>query len=250
LVDVVANSTQDLLDMLDGRTIQRFEGGTATLHLAGARLLAFSMTARERFLARIADPNIAFILGALGALCLYFEFTHPGMVLPGVAGALAMVLALYAFHLLPINYTGAVLILLALVLFALDVKANSHGVLTAGGIIGMVVGALILIQSPLPGVQIRLSTALSVTLPVALISAVLVRFAVMARRSKAITGQEGMMGELGVARTDLAPEGKVLVHGEIWAARSAQPVATGGRVRVRAVEGLKLVVEPEPESKS
>jgi membrane-bound serine protease (ClpP class) len=250
LVDVVANSTRDLLNMLDGRTIQRFEGGTATLHLAGARLQAFSMTTRERFLARIADPNIAFILGALGALCLYFEFTHPGMVLPGVAGALAIVLALYAFHLLPINYTGAVLILLALVLFALDVKANSHGVLTAGGIIGMVVGALILIQSPLPGVQIRLSTALSVTLPVALISAVLIRFAVMARRNKAITGREGMMGELGVARTDLVPEGKVLVHGEIWNARSVQPVATGGRVRVRSVEGLKLVVEPESESKN
>lgn len=250
LVDLVANSPRDLLNALDGRTIERFEGGTATLHLAGARIQTYSMSTRERFLARIADPNIAFILGALGALCLYIEFTHPGMVLPGVAGALAMVLALYAFHLLPINYTGAALILLALVLFALEVKANSHGVLVAGGIIAMVVGALILIQSPLPGAQIRFGTALSVTLPVAVISVILVRFAVLAHRRKAITGQEGMMGELGVARTDLAPEGKVLVHGEIWDARSALPVASGGRVRVRAVEGLKLVVEPEPESKS
>ena len=250
LVDVVANSAQDLLKILDGRTVDRFEGGSTTLHLAGARIEPYSMTTRERFLARIADPNIAFILGALGALCLYVEFTHPGMVLPGAVGALAIVLALYAFHLLPINYTGAALILLALVLFALEVKANSQGVLVAGGIIAMVVGALILIQSPLPGAQIRLGTALSVTLPVAVISVILVRLAVVAHRRKAITGQEGMMGELGVARTDLAPEGKVLVHGEIWDARSALPVASGGRVRVRAVEGLKLVVEPEPESKS
>jgi membrane-bound serine protease (ClpP class) len=250
LIDVVANSPRDLLNMLDGRTIDRFDGGTATLHLAGARIETYSMSTRERFLARIADPNIAFILGALGALCLYIEFTHPGMVLPGAAGALAIVLALYAFHLLPINYTGAALIVLALVLFALEVKANSHGVLVAGGIIAMVVGALILIQSPLPGAQIRFGTALSVTLPVAVISVILVRFAVEAHRRKAITGQEGLMGELGVARTDLAPEGKVLVHGEIWDARSALPIPSGGRVRVRAVEGLKLVVEPEPESKS
>ena len=249
LIEVVANTPQDLLSMLNGRKIQRFDGETTVLHLADARIEAYSMTGRERFLARIADPNIAFILGALGALCLYIEFTHPGMVLPGVAGALAVVLALYAFHLLPINYTGAALIALALVLFALEVKANSHGVLVAGGIIAMVVGALILIQSPLPGAQIHLSTALSVTIPVAVISVILLRFAVRAHLAKAITGQEGMMGEVGVARTDLAPEGKVLVRGEIWDARSAMPVPSGGRVRVRAVEGLKLVVEPETESK-
>ena len=250
LIDLIANSPQDLLGTLNGRKIQRFDGETTVLRLADARIQTYSMTARERFLARIADPNIAFLLGALGALCLYIEFTHPGMVLPGVAGALAVVLALYAFHLLPINYTGAALILLALVLFALEVKANSHGVLVAGGIIAMVVGALILVQSPLPGAQIRLGTALSVTIPVAVISVILLRFAVRAHLAKAITGQEGMMGEVGVARTDLAPEGKVLVHGEIWDARSALPVPSGGRVRVRAIEGLKLVVEPETETKS
>ncbi|HUI44058.1 MAG TPA: nodulation protein NfeD [Terriglobia bacterium] len=250
LIDLVSPSPQQLVQALNGRTVARFDGGSTVLHLGAARLEPYTMSSRERLLARLADPNIAFILGAIGVLCLYVEFTHPGMVLPGVAGAVAMVLALYAFHFLPINYTGVVLILLALVLFVLDVKANSHGILTAGGIIAMVVGALILIQSPLPGAQIRLSTALSVTLPVALISAVLVRLAFIARRRKVVTGEQGMIGQLGVARTDLTPDGKVLVHGEIWEARAAQPIFTGGRVRVREVEGLKLVVEPEVETKA
>ncbi|HXJ93052.1 MAG TPA: nodulation protein NfeD [Terriglobia bacterium] len=245
LIDLIADSPADLLKSLDGRTINRFEGGTAVLHLNGARLQAYDMTSRERFLARIADPNIALILGVIGALCLYFEFTHPGMVLPGVAGALAIVLALYAFHLLPINYTGVALILLALVLFGLEVKANSHGVLVVGGIIAMVVGALILVQSPLPGAQIHFSTALSVTLPVAIISVILVRLAVLARRNKTITGEQGLIDQVGVARTDLAPEGQVFVHGEIWEARAAEPVASGTRVRVRNVQGLKLTVEPD-----
>ncbi len=249
LIDVVAISPGELLKSLDGRTITRFDGSTTVLHLAGAEIVPFAMTSREQFLAHIADPNIAFILGALGVLCLYVEFTHPGMILPGVTGAVAIVLALYAFHLLPINYTGVVLIALALVLFGLDVKANAHGVLTAGGIISMVVGALILVQSPLPGAQIRFSTALSVTLPVAVISAILVRLAVMARRNKAITGEQGMIDAMGVARTDLAPEGKVLIRGEIWEAQAAQPIPTGSRVRVRGMQGLKLIVEPEQKDR-
>ena len=247
LIDLVAGSPQDLLAALDGRTVARFQGGSTTLHIAGARLDPYPMTTRQRFLARIADPNIALILGAVGALCLYLEFTHPGMVLPGVAGALAIVLALYAFHLLPINYTGVLLILLAFVLFALEVKVSSHGVLAAGGVIAMIVGAMILVQSPLPGAQIHFSTALAVTIPVAAISVILLNFAVMARRRKAVTGEEGMIGQVGVARTDLAPEGKVLVRGELWDARSAAPISIGSRVRVRGVEGLRLIVEPESE---
>ena len=249
LIDLIANSPQDLLKSLDGRSATRFDGTTTVLHLTDAAIVPFVMTRREKFLAHIADPNIAFILGALGVLCLYVEFTHPGMILPGVTGAVAIVLALYAFHLLPINYTGVVLIALALALFGLDVKANSHGVLTAGGIISMVVGALILVQSPLPGAQISFSTALSVTLPVAVISAILLRLAVRARRNKAITGQQGMIDAVGVARTDLAPEGKVLIRGEFWDAQAAEPIPTGTRVRVRGMQGLKLMVEPEQKER-
>ncbi|HEV2425675.1 MAG TPA: nodulation protein NfeD [Terriglobia bacterium] len=249
LIDLVANSPQELLKSLDGRSVSRFDGGTTVLHLTDPGIVPFSMTSRERFLARIADPNIAFILGALGVLCLYVEFTHPGMILPGVTGAVAIVLALYAFHMLPINYTGVVLIALALVLFGLDVKANSHGVLTAGGIISMVVGAMILVQSPLPGAQIHLSTALSVTLPVAVISAILLRLALITSRRKAVTGEQGLIDTVGVARTDLAPDGKVFIRGEIWEAQAAQSIPAGTRVRVRGMEGLKLIVEPEQKER-
>ncbi len=249
LIDAVANSPSDILAQFDGKTIKRFDGTTVTLHLTKAWIEPYPMTTRERLLSRIADPNIAFILGVLGVLCLYIEFTHPGMVLPGVVGAIAMVLALFAFHLLPINYTGVLLIVLALVLFALEAKVTSHGVLAAGGVVAMVVGSLILIDSPWPGARIRLATALSVTLPLAAITILLVRLALVAKRRKAVTGEAGLIDSLGVVRTDLELEGKVLIRGEIWGARARERIPVGTRVRVRRVDGLILVVEPESESR-
>jgi len=249
LIDVIANSPHDLFAQLNGKTIQRFDGTTTTLQLANAVVQPYSMTTRERFLSWIADPNIAFILGVLGMLCLYVEFTHPGMVLPGVVGAIAIVLALFAFHMLPINSTGVILILLAFVLFALEVKVNSHGVLAAGGAVAMIVGSLILVDSPWPGVRIRLATALSVTVPVTVIAVILLRVALAARRSKAITGEAGIIDALGVAQTDIEPEGKVLVQGTLWTARSPEKIIKGSRVRVRDIQGLTLVVEAMPESR-
>ncbi|HEX5483504.1 MAG TPA: NfeD family protein, partial [Terriglobia bacterium] len=180
---------------------------------------------------------------------LYFEFTHPGMVLPGIAGAIAIVLALLGFNMLPINYVGAILIVLALALFALEAHITAHGLLAAGGIAAMLFGSLILIRSPWPGAHIHLSTSLSVTLPLAFITFLLFRAALVASRKKAVTGAEGMVGAFGIARTDLAPDGKILVHGELWDARSSESVPAGGPVKVRAVEGLKLIVEPEQEPK-
>ncbi len=248
LIDAIANSPQDILKQFDGKTIRRFDGSNTTLHLAGASIQPYAMTARQKFLFYIVDPNIAFILGALGVLCLYIEFTHPGLVLPGVVGAICVVLALFAFHLLPINWAGVVLILLALALFVLEVKVTSHGVLAAGGIAAMIIGAMILIDSPWPAARIQLATAIGVTLPVAVIMVILLKVALAAHRAKAVTGAAGMIDAWGVAETDLAPEGKVLIRGELWDARSTAHVAKGARVRVRAVEGLKLDVEPEDES--
>ena len=247
LIDAIANQPQDIFNQFDGQTIHRFDGSTTVLHFKGARIVAYNMSSRERLLAHLADPNIAFILGALGALGLYVEFTHPGMVLPGVGGAIAMVLALYGFHMLPINYLGAVLIFLAFILFVLEVKITSHGVLAAGGVVAMVVGSLILVDSPWPGAQIHLSTSLSVALPVALICVLLLRAAITAARQKAITGAEGLINSTGVARTDLAPLGKVLVHGEIWDARSAANLRAGDPIRVRQIDGLTLVVDLDAE---
>ena len=248
LIDGVENSTQDVFKRYDGRTITRFNGGTATLHLSDALVEPYLMTARERFLFYIVDPNIAFLIGALGLACLYIEFTHPGMILPGVVGAIAIVLALFAFHLLPINYICVILILLALALFGLEVKVTSHGVLAAGGIVAMVIGALILVDSPWPAARIRLSTALGVTIPLGVITVILLRVALAAQRRKVVTGDVGMIDSVGVAQTDLAPAGKVFVHGEIWEARAAGNIPKGARVRVKEIKGLTLVVEPDPDS--
>jgi membrane-bound serine protease (ClpP class) len=249
LINAVAKSPAAILAQFDGKTVERFDGTSTTLQLRDARIEPYLMTTREKFLSRLADPNIAFVLGALGVLCLYIEFNHPGLVAPGVVGAIALILALFAFHLLPINYAGVVLIALALVLFVLEAKAATHGVLAAGGIVAMVVGSLILVDSPWPGARIRLATALSVTLPLAVITILLVRAALLAKRKKAVTGAAGLIDSVGTARTDLHPQGKVMVHGELWDARATVNVSAGTRVRVKMVDGLNLVVEPAPESR-
>ena len=248
LVDAIAPSPREIFTRYDGKSIQRFNGSSSTLRLADGELEPYTMSKFETFLAWVADPNIAFILGAIGLACLYIEFTHPGMVAPGVVGAISLVLALYAFNLLPINYAGVLLILVALVLFALEANMASHGVLAVGGIVSMVLGALILVKSPWPEARIHLSTALSVALPLGVITVILVRFAILARQRKAVTGEAGMIDLAGVAQTDLDPGGKILVRGEIWQARARQTILKGSRVRVRQIEGLTLVVESAPES--
>jgi membrane-bound serine protease (ClpP class) len=249
LIDAVASSPQDIFRQFDGKAIRRFDGTNTTLRLAGARILAYRMSSFNRFLSWLADPNIAFILGALGLLGLYVEFTHPGFVLPGVAGAVAVVLALFGFHLLPINYIGALLIVVALALFVMEAKLTTHGILALGGVIAMVVGSMILINSSWPGTQIHLSTSLSVTVPLAVITIFLMRLAWAAKLQKSVTGQEGLMDAVGVARTDLTPTGKVLVHGELWEARALENIPNGAQVRVREVQGLTLVVEAVEKSR-
>lgn len=248
LIDQIADTPQDLFKQLDGKTIRRFNGSTTTLHLVNARIDVYDMSSRERLLSHLADPNIAFILGAIGAILLYFEFTHPGFVLPGIGGAICIVLALMGFYLLPINYVGVILLILAFILFALEAHITTHGLLAAGGIVAMVFGSLILIKTPWPGAHIHLSTSLSVTIPIALITIYLLRAAILATRQKAVTGAEGLLNALGIARTDLAPAGKVLVHGEIWDARAGEKVEAGQQVRVRSVDGFTLVVEPSAGS--
>lgn len=248
LIDGVAASPRDIFTQFDGKPVRRFNGATTTLHLADAEVQPYAMTRIESFLAWVADPNIAFLLGAIGLACLYLEFTHPGMVAPGVVGAIALVLALYAFNFLPINYAGVLLILTALALFALEAKLTSHGVLAAGGIVAMVIGALILVKSPWPEARIHLPTALSVALPLALITIILLRLVIAAKRRKAVTGDQGMIGAMGVVQTDLSPAGTVIVHGEIWGAHASAAIPKGSRVRVRKIEGLTLEVEPAKES--
>jgi membrane-bound serine protease (ClpP class) len=247
LIDAVLSTPSDIFERYDGKTIPRFNDTTTTLHLKNAEVVPYTMPGLESFFAWVADPNVAFILGALGLACLYIEFTHPGLVAPGVVGAVALVLAMYAFNLLPINSMGVLLILVGLGLLALEVKVTSHGVLGAGGILALVLGALVLVNSPWPQARIHLATALSVAVPLGVIMIILLRLVIIAKRRKAVTGEAGMVDAAGVAKTDLEPLGKVLVHGELWDARARQPIAKGTRVRVREVDGLTLVVEPVPE---
>jgi membrane-bound serine protease (ClpP class) len=249
LINAIANSPQDIFKEFDGKTITRFNGSTTVLDLANPRIEVYKMQDFKKFLSWVADPNIAFILGAIGLLGLYVEFTHPGLIAPGVVGAISLVLAMFGFHLMPINYAGVALILMSLVLFGLEATLTSHGVLAAGGIVSMLIGSMILINSPWPGARIRLATSLAVTLPLAVITVLLVRFAWAAKRRKTVTGEEGLINSIGVTRTDLEPRGKVFVHGELWDARAEQNIPAGNRVKVLKIEGLTLLVERVEESR-
>jgi membrane-bound serine protease (ClpP class) len=247
LIDLTAVDEHALLAALDGRTVTRFDGSTQTLHTAGATIEVYERTWRERIISAIADPNIALILLVIGALCIYVEFQSPGMIAPGVFGALLVLLGLAAISVLPINWLGAALLLLSFTLFALEVKFAAHGVLGVGGTVAMVLGAVMLIDSPFPEMRIHWATAIGLALPFSAITMFLLSLAVRARRNKVVTGVEGMIGETGAAVTALEPAGKVFVHGEYWDAVAARPVAAGAPVRVTGIEQLKLMVEPVSE---
>jgi membrane-bound serine protease (ClpP class) len=242
LIDAIVKDSQEILDRFDGQRVTRFSGESQTLRLKGEHLRAFKMTLRQKVLAAVLNPNIALILGLIGLLALYFEFTTPGMILPGVVGAVCIFLALVAFNILPVNLLGVVLILGAIALFVLEAKLGSYGILAALGIAAMVLGSLILIDSPLPELQVHLATALGVTLPFAGITIFLLRLVILSHKTKSFVGTEGMIGEIGVAMTDLSLEGRVRVHGEIWDAQTNQPISAGEKVRVMAVEGLRIKV--------
>ena len=247
LIDLIASSPEDLLHQLDGRTITRFDGTKTTLSLKNAAMTPFQLSARQSFLARIVEPDVFFVLLMVGVLGLYTEFTHPGMIAPGVIGGICAVLALYAMHILPVNFAGVLLILLALALFILEAKFTSHGVLAIGGIISMMLGAMFLIRSPLTSGGVSLGVALAATLPFALITVFLMRLVLGSRKWKSSTGREELIGEEGIAIAGLpaGAEGMIRVHGELWQAVSPRAVPEGKPVRVRSIEGLKLHVEPE-----
>jgi membrane-bound serine protease (ClpP class) len=242
LIDLIATSEQQLLQQLDGREITRWDGRKLTLHLAGATETETQRTLRERVIVAIADPNIGFILLVLGVLGIYVEFTSPGLIFPGIAGAILALLGLSSLSILPINWAGVGLLVLSITLFVLEAKFASHGMLGIGGTISMVLGALLLVNGP-PDMRIHLSTALAVALPFAAITMFLVSMVIKARRNKVLTGVEGMIGQLGVAQTALEPEGQVLVRGEYWDAVAPSNIPAGAHVRVSGVAGLKLQVE-------
>jgi membrane-bound serine protease (ClpP class) len=244
LIDLIEPNDRALLEAVNGRTVTRFDGTKVTLETSGAQIEEYSPTWRQRIVAAIADPNIALILLVLGGLCIYIEFTSPGMIAPGVVGAISVLLALSALSVLPIDWLGAGLLIVAFTLFALEAKFPSHGVLAVGGAVAMILGAVMLINAPEPEMRVHWATAVALALPFSAITAFLLSIAARARRGKAVTGAEGMIGQVGAAVTELAPEGKVFVRGEYWDAVSLHPAPAGARVTVTAIDKLKLTVEP------
>jgi membrane-bound serine protease (ClpP class) len=243
LIEIIARDEWDLLTQANGRTVIRFDGSQKVLQTANEKPVDFIPTFRQRLLMWLADPRIAFVLFAIGMLCVYFEFQHPGLIAPGVIGAVAMVLALYGFHMLPINVTGVLLIVVALALFVLEAKVQGFGILGLGGIVAAVIGSLILIDTPIPELRLPLKLVLAVVLPFALILIVMVRLALRARQTRVATGLAGMIGLKGRAETAIVPEGRVFVRGELWRARSRVKIAAGESVRVIGVNGLTLEVD-------
>ena len=249
LIDYVASSESDLFRQMEGKSFKRFNGQDVTLKLSGQSLAPFGMTLKERILGYLMDPNIAFILLAIGALALYAEFNHPGAVLPGTVGIVFILIAAFALNLLPTRFAALVLILGAFGLFAAEAKFASHGVLTIGGIALLTLGGLLLVDSPIPEMRVHLLTALAVSVPLGAITALLMTLALKARRNKVVTGVEGLTGETGVAQTALSPRGKIFVHGELWDAISSSDVSPGQPVVVRRVDGLLLQVDPLPATR-
>jgi membrane-bound serine protease (ClpP class) len=244
LIDYVAPSENDLFRQIASKPVKRFDGSTVTLNLIGQHERVLEATLKERILSFLMEPDIAFILLAIGALALYTEFNHPGAVWPGTVGIVFILLAIFALHLLPIRFAAVVLIFASFALFALEAKFATHGVLAIGGIATLVIGALLLVDAPIPEMRVKLATALAVSIPLGLITVFLMTVALRARRNKITTGAEGLVGEVAIAQTALTPAGKVFVHGELWDAVATGSVPAGDKVVVRRVDGLQLAVEP------
>ena len=247
LIDVVAADVPELLRKLDGRSVTRFDGRVQTLSTAAATTERVELTWTQRILSTLAHPQIAYLLLTLGTLGLTIELWSPGAILPGVAGGICLLLAFFAFQVLPVNYAGVALIVFGIVLLVLEVKVTSFGLLGAGGILSLFLGSLMLVDSPLPALQIGMRVIVPTVFTTAGVLVFLVRLAVQAQRLTPVTGEAGMLGQVGRAMTSLAPggTGRVETRGEIWTARSSEPINAGDVVRVVGVDGLLLTVLPE-----
>ncbi len=244
LIDLIANDDAALMAALDGRQVVRFDGAETTLRLAGAVLQPVELSFRQRLLLPLIDPSIAFVLLLVGALCIYVEFTNPGLILPGVLGGLFAIVGLMALSLLPINWAGAALIVFGIGCFVAEALTITNGILAIGGAIAMTLGIVMLVDTDIPELSIGWGVAAAVTVPFAAITVFLLQLAVRSFRYKVTTGAEALIGAVGVAKTEIGSDGRVFVHGELWNAEAAAPIASGAKVRVAEIEGLRLKVEP------
>jgi len=246
LIDLVSNSDAQLLASLDGREITRMDGSKQTLHLAGARIELLRPTLRDGLLGWLVNPNIALLFLVFGALLIYLEFNTPGTIVPGALGTLMVLLAIFALNLLPIRYTAVMLLIAALVLLMLEAKFGGHGALAIAGIVCLTFGTLTLVAAPIPEMGVSPWVAIAVSAAFGVITAFLVRIAVRARRRKALLGPDALVGSRATAMESLAPQGHVLVEGEIWRAIASQPAAAGAALLVTGHDRMLLRVEPAP----
>lgn len=243
VIDLVAEDLATLRDRLDGRKVA-LAAGPVVLRTKGAPLEFFPMSRRLELLKALSDPNIAYVLMTIGTIGILAELYNPGAILPGIVGAISLILAFYSFQSLPVNYAGVLLILLGVVLFILEVSVTSYGLLALGGVTAMILGSLMLVKTDAPFLQISWSVILPVVSLAAGLTLVMVGMGLRAMRRQPMTGREGMVGLVGVAKTPVAPQGKILVHGELWEAISEQPLQPGDRAEIMKLEGLTLYVKP------
>jgi len=243
LIDLIAKNDKEIIEHFDGKKIKRFDGREELLKLGDSEIVEVPMTARQKFLLTISNPNLAYLLLMVGLLGLYFEFSNPGAILPGVLGGISLLLAIFSFQILPINYVALLMILLAIALFILEIKVQSHGVLSIGGIIAMVIGSIMLIKAPIPELRPSLNFIIPMAVGLSLIFIFLIFITFKTHMRRITTGKEGLVGEIGVAQTDLNPEGKVFVHGELWDAEASEEIPKGAKVKVLEVmKNLKIKV--------
>lgn len=245
LIDLVAPNLPALLRQLEGRPVQR-NGAAVPLRTADTEVVEFELSPLRRFLGVLADPNIAYMLLTFGFLGLYFELMNPGAVLPGVVGGICLILGFYALSVLPVDYAGLALIVLAVILFIAEIKITSYGLLTVAGVISLVLGSLMLFKTAEPALRVSLELIASLAVFSLLLVGFLLFLSLRARRTPVRTGMEGLLHEVGTARSPLAPRGKVFVHGELWDAVAEEPVALGEPVEIVGVRNLTLAVRRRP----
>lgn len=243
LIDLIASNFDEVIEKLDGKKIKRFDQKETVLKLKGEIIEEVKMSFRQRILSEVANPNIALILMMLGLLGLYFELSNPGAILPGVLGAICLLLAFFALQILPVNYVGLLLILLAIGLFVAEIKVQGFGILGIGGIISMIFGSMMLFNSNVQGFKPDLSVVIPLSIIFGLLFLFFLYISLKAHTHKISTGSEGLIGQEGEAITDIAPRGKIFIQGEIWDAHSSMKIPKGARVKVVKVTGLKLEVE-------
>lgn len=242
VIDLIAKDLNDLLEKIHGKTISK-PRGEIKLTTKGLKINLLEMGFREKFLAVLSNPNIAYILMMIGLVGLYFELSNPGAIFPGVIGGICLILAFFAFRTLPVNYAGVMLILLGVFLFVAEIKIASYGLLTIGGLISLALGSIMLFESPIPALRASFYVIIPTVIVTGAFFAFAVTMAVKAQLAKPATGAEGLVGEVGVVQTRLSPEGKIFVHGEIWNAYAEEAIEVGEKVRVLKTEGLKVKVE-------